>query len=82
MNKKELTILVSLIQLDIASPVTAISVKDINQLEGLTDVKPNTLFKTLQFLAGQGYVDKGMKDGRACTFFITTKGKEKVRDYA
>ena len=40
------------------------------------DVRENTLFKKLRDYEIQGYVQKGMKDGRANTFYITDAGKD------
>lgn len=40
------------------------------------DVRENTLFKKLRDYENQGYVKKGMKDGKANTFYITDDGKE------
>ena len=51
------------------------AVKEIMQTEDL-DVRENTLFKKLRDYENQGYVKKGMKDGKANTFYITDDGKE------
>lgn len=53
----------------------AMSLKEIMQTEDL-DVKENTLFKKLRDYEIQGYVKKGIKDGRANTFYITDAGKK------
>ena len=54
--------------------MAAMSLKEIMQTEDL-DVRENTLFKKLRDYEIQGYVKKGMKDGRAHTFYITDAGK-------
>lgn len=55
--------------------MAAMSLKEIMQTEDL-DVRENTLFKKLRDYEIQGYVQKGMKDGRANTFYITEAGKD------
>ena len=45
------------------------------------DVKENTLFKKLRDYEIQEYVKKGIKDGRANTFYITDAGKEFLEQY-
>ncbi len=55
--------------------MAAMTIKEIMQTEDL-EVKDNTLFKKLREFELQGYVDKGMKDGRADTFYITDAGQE------
>ena len=55
--------------------MAAKSLKEIMQTEDL-DVRENTLFKKLRDYENQGYVKKGMKDGKANTFYITDDGKE------
>lgn len=55
--------------------MAAMTIKEIMQTEEL-EVKDNTLFKKLREFELQGYVDKGMKDGRADTFYITDAGQE------
>lgn len=55
--------------------MAAMSLKEIMQTEDL-DVKENTLFKKLRDYEIQEYVKKGIKDGRANTFYITDAGKE------
>lgn len=55
--------------------MAAMSLKEIMQTEDL-DVKENTLFKKLRDYENQGYVKKGMKDGKSNTFYITDDGKE------
>lgn len=60
--------------------MAAMSLKEIMQTEDL-DVKENTLFKKLRDYEIQEYVKKGMKDGRANTFYITDAGKEFLEQY-
>ena len=55
--------------------MAAMSLKEIMQTEDL-EVRENTLFKKLRDYEIQGYVQKGMKDGRANTFYITDAGKD------
>lgn len=60
--------------------MAAMSLKEIMQTEDL-DVKENTLFKKLRDYEIQEYVKKGIKDGRANTFYITYAGKEFLEQY-
>ena len=60
--------------------MAAMSLKEIVQTEDL-DVKENTLFKKLRDYEIQEYVKKGIKDGRANTFYITDAGKEFLEQY-
>ena len=60
--------------------MAAMSLKEIMQTEDL-DVKENTLFKKLLDYEIQEYVKKGIKDGRANTFYITDAGKEFLEQY-
>ena len=60
--------------------MAAMSLKEIMQTEDL-DVKENTLFKKLRDYEIQEYVKKGIKDGRANTFYITDAGKEVLEQY-
>ena len=60
--------------------MAAMSLKEIMQTEDL-DVKENTLFKKLREYEIQEYVKKGIKDGRANTFYITDAGKEFLEQY-
>ena len=60
--------------------MAAMSLKEIMQTEDL-DVKENTLFKKLRDYEIQEYVKKGIKDGRANTFYITDDGKEFLEQY-
>ena len=60
--------------------MAAMSLKEIMQTEDL-GVKENTLFKKLRDYEIQEYVKKGIKDGRANTFYITDAGKEFLEQY-
>ena len=60
--------------------MAAMSLKEIMQTEDL-DVKENTLFKKLRDYEIQEYVKKGIKDGRANTFYMTDAGKEFLEQY-
>ena len=60
--------------------MAAMSLKEIMQSEDL-DVKENTLFKKLRDYEIQEYVKKGIKDGRANTFYITDAGREFLEQY-
>lgn len=74
-NRLGFLVLSVLLTNDADNRMAAMSLKEIMQTEDL-DVRENTLFKKLRDYEIQGYVQKGMKDGRANTFYITDAGKD------
>lgn len=75
MNRLGFLVLSILLMNGADNRMAAMSLKEIMQTEDL-DVRENTLFKKLRDYEIQGYVQKGMKDGRANTFYITDAGKD------
>ena len=80
MNRLGFLVLSVLLANNADNRMAAMSLKEIMQTEDL-DVKENTLFKKLRDYEIQEYVKKGIKDGRANTFYITDAGKEFLEQY-
>ena len=55
--------------------LSAMTVKEIADSEDL-GLKENTIFKKIKDFERSGYVGRGMKEGRADTYFITPAGCE------
>lgn len=51
------------------------SVQEISDTEDF-GYKPNTIFKKIKEFEEGGYIGRGLKEGRADTFFITDAGCE------
>lgn len=51
------------------------SVQEISDTEDF-GYKPNTIFKKIKEFEEGGYIGRGLKEGRADTFFITDTGCE------
>ena len=73
LNRLSFIILSILYQGGASSSVTAMTLKEIVESEDY-GYKPNTVSKKLKEFELSEYVSKGLKDGRADTFFITEKG--------
>lgn len=52
----------------------AMSVREITDTEEDCGYKENTVFKKIKEFEQSGYISRGLKEGRADTFFITPKG--------
>ena len=57
------------------SKLSSMSVREIAQTEDF-DQKENTIFKKIKDFEQSGYVGRGLKEGRADTFYITPEGCE------
>lgn len=55
--------------------LSAMTVREIAQAEDI-GMKENTVFKKVKGFEGDGYVARGMKEGKAGTFYITDRGRE------
>lgn len=53
--------------------LSAMTVHEIALAENL-GIKENTIFKKIRGFEQSGYVGRGLKEGRECTFFITEAG--------
>lgn len=54
---------------------SSMTVREITQAEEF-DYKENTIFKKVKDFENSGYIKRGLKEGRADTFFITSEGCE------
>ena len=59
-----------------ASAMSAYELEEEMQLE----YKADSIYKSLVTLKKFGYVDTGLKDGKANTYYITEKGKKVLED--
>lgn len=75
MNRFDYLILSVMERAGSLNPVSAMTVREIIEAEDC-GYKENTVFKKLKEMIVSGYVSKGMKDGRADTFYITASGRE------
>ncbi|SHO50151.1 hypothetical protein [Anaerocolumna xylanovorans] len=55
--------------------LSSMSVREITQTEDL-EYKENTIFKKIKEFEQSGYIGRGLKEGRADTFYITDSGCE------
>lgn len=81
MNKKELTLLVLINAEGADDEISALTIAEMTQLDGLADIKANTVYKIASGLSAQGYLSNGLMDGRAKTYYITPSGKELIKRY-
>jgi len=52
------------------------SVREITETEEDFGYKENTIFKKIKEFEKSGYIRRGLKEGRADTFYITAAGRE------
>ena len=78
MNRLGFLILSILKQNEAVNSVSAMSLREIAESEDF-GYRENTVFKKIKEFESLGYVLKGMKDGRADTFFITDDGLETLK---
>lgn len=55
--------------------LSSMTVKEIATSEDF-GLKENTIFKKLKYFEKSGYIDRGLKEGHADTYFITSAGSE------
>ncbi|WP_024346550.1 hypothetical protein [Lacrimispora indolis] len=69
-------IILSILQTNGATnKLSSMSVREISQTEDF-DYKENTIFKKIKDFEQSGHIGRGLKEGRADTFFITESGCE------
>ncbi len=73
MNRLEFIILSVLRQNEATNRFSAMTVREIASAEDL-GMKENTIFKKIRGFEQTRYIGRGMKEGRADTFFITPDG--------
>lgn len=81
MTKIELMVLIMLRTKGASSPATAMSLAELNATEGLIDYKVNSIYKCIRRLCISSYVEHGLKDGRADTYYVTNYGISKIGEY-
>lgn len=52
------------------------SIAEIMEDPELGQMSPGTIYRTIDILLGQGYIEQGVRVGTANTYFITKKGLE------
>ena len=75
MNRLGFLVLSILFQNGATSRLSSMSVQEISDTEDF-GYKPNTIFKKIKEFEEGGYIGRGLKEGRADTFFITDAGCE------
>lgn len=73
MNRLGFIVLSILRQNGATSRLSAMTVSEMAESEDL-GYKPNTIFKKIKEFEEGGYIGRGLKEGRADTFFITEAG--------
>lgn len=75
MNRLGFIVLSILSQNGATNKLSSMSVQEISDTEEF-GYKPNTIFKKIKEFEDAGYIGRGLKEGRADTFFITDTGRE------
>lgn len=73
MNRLGFLILSILKKSEAINRLSSMTVKEIASVEEF-GWKENTIFKKIKEFEQSGYVERGLKEGRAATFFITQEG--------
>ena len=73
MNRLGFIILSILRKSDATSRLSSMTVREIATAEEF-GLKENTIFKKIKDFENSGYIGRGLKEGRADTFFITPEG--------
>lgn len=73
MNRLGFIVLSILRKSDATSRLSSMTVREIATAEDF-DLKENTIFKKIKDFEKSGYINRGLKEGRACTFYITPEG--------
>ena len=73
MNRSGFIILSILRASEATSRLSSMTVREIVSSENF-GLKENTIFKKIKDFEQSGYVSRGLKEGRADTYFITPKG--------
>lgn len=79
MNRLGFIFLSILRENEATSRLTSMSVRELSLAEDF-GVKENTLFKKAREFEKSGYVGRGLKEGRAATFYITAAGSAYLED--
>ncbi len=79
LNRLDFIILLILKKSGAARSLSSMTVREIACTEDL-GVKENTIFKKIKNLERSGYIERGLKEGRADTYFITPKGCKRLEE--
>lgn len=74
MNRIMIGVLITLRDSSALDCLTAMSVYELADTELLYGICVNTIHKNVMKLLASGFIDKGFKDSRASTYFVTQKG--------
>lgn len=74
MNRIRIAVLITLRDSSALDCLTAMSVYELADTELLYGICVNTIHKNVMKLLDSGFLDKGFKDSRASTYFVTQKG--------
>lgn len=77
MNRLGFIILSVLFQSNATSRLSSMTVREIVCAEDF-GLKENTIFKKIRDFERSGYISRGLKEGRADTYFITPEGCERL----
>lgn len=75
LNRLGFIILSILKKSEATSRLSSMTVREIAGAEDF-GLKENTIFKKIKDFEQSGYIDRGLKEGRADTYFITPQGCE------
>lgn len=75
MNRLGFIILSILFRNEATSRLSSMTVREIAYAEEF-GLKENTIFKKIKDFEKSGYISRGLKEGRADTYFITPEGCE------
>ena len=74
MNRLGFLVLAILKKAEATDRLSAMTVREIAETEEDFGLKENTVFKKIRDFEKFGYVGRGLKEGRASTFYITLSG--------
>lgn len=77
MNRLGFIILSILFRNGATSRLSSMTVREIACAENF-GLKENTIFKKIRDFEKSGYISRGLKEGRADTYFITPEGCERL----
>lgn len=76
MNRLGFLVLSILQKAEATDKLSAMTIREIAETEEDLGLKENTVFKKIRDFEKLGYIGRGLKEGRANTFYITQKGAD------
>lgn len=67
-------LVLSILQAEATDRLSAMTIHEIAETEEDLGLKENTVFKKIRDFEKLGYIGRGLKEGRANTFYITQEG--------